>query len=82
MYIKKEDHDYLTTLFQDLNEGQVHNLMNRLLAAAKEKSGGDFSKIKIFDDSIRDVQAIDPAEIITRTMIKKAYKVVKEGNKS
>ncbi len=82
MYIKKEDHDYLSKLFQNLNESQMRNLMNHLLAAAKEKSGHYFDKIKIIDDSIRDIQAIDPLEIITRTMIKKAYKAIKEGKKS
>jgi hypothetical protein len=79
MYIKKEDHIYFTGLFNSLDEKGQQKLLSNLQKAGGERSGSDVSKIKIFDDSIHDVQAIDPSEIITRTMIKKAYKATKEG---
>ncbi len=81
MYIKKEDYEYLRTLINSLNDSDMHDFMDRLLAAGKEKSGAEISKIKVIDDSLHDVQAIDPSEMVTRIMIKKAYKAVKEGKK-
>ena len=79
MYIKKEDHEYLMTLINSVNEHDMHDFLDRLLAAGKEKSGVEVFKIKVIDDSISDVQAIDPSQLITRTMIKKAYEAIKEG---
>ena len=80
MYIKKEDYEYFMGLFKSLDEAGQEKLVNRLRKAGSEKVGTGISKIKIYDDSIHDVQAIDPSEIITRTMIKKTYKSIKGGN--
>lgn len=79
MYINKEDHTYFMGLFNSLDEKGQQKLLTNLQKAGEEKSGADVSKIKVIDDSIYDVQAIDPSELITRTMIKKAYKAAKEG---
>lgn len=79
MFIKKEDHNYFMGLFNSFDEKGQQKLLNDLQKASGERSGADVSKIKVIDDSNYNVQAIDPAELITRTMIKKAYKVAKEG---
>ena len=77
MYINKEDHEYFMGLLKSLDEAGQEKLVNQLRKAASDKVGADISKIKVYDDSIFDVQAIDPSEIVTRTMIKKAYKEIK-----
>jgi hypothetical protein len=79
MYIKKEDHSYFMGLFNSLDEAKQQTFMNNLKKTGSERVGEDVSKIKVVDDSIYDVQAIDPSEMITRTMIKKAFKIAKEG---
>ena len=77
MYIKDEDQEYLMTLIERMNNDDMHDFLDRLLAAGKEKSGADVFIIKVIDDGTSDVQAIDPAKIITRAMIEKAYEAVK-----
>jgi hypothetical protein len=79
MYLKKEDHAYFMGLFNGLSEKGQQKLLETLRMASGERSGADISKIKVIDDAIYDVQAIDPSELITRTMVKKAYKAAKEG---
>jgi hypothetical protein len=79
MFIKKQDHDYFIGLFNSLDEKGQQRFLNQLRMLGRDKSGTDITKIKVIDDSIYDVQAIDSSEIITRTLIKKAYKTIKEG---
>jgi hypothetical protein len=79
MYIKTEDHTYFMGLFNSLDEKGQQKLLSNLQKAGGERSGADVSKIRVVDDSIYNVQAVDPSELITRTMIKKAYKAAKEG---
>jgi len=78
MYIKKEDFAYFEGLLKNLDEAGQGKFANLLRKAGSEKAGAEITKIKVIDDSIYDVQGIDPSDIITRTMIKKAYKAVKE----
>lgn len=79
MYIKKEDFNYLEGLCKGLDEAKRKRLLGILIKEGSRRSGEDVSKIKIIGDEIFDVQGIDPSEMITRTMIKKAYREVKEG---
>lgn len=79
MYIKKEDFSYLEGLYKTLQEDKRKKFLDVLLKAVEKKVGEDISKIKIIGDEIFDVQGIEPEEIITRTLIKKAYKEAKEG---
>lgn len=79
MYIKKEDFSYLEGLCKTLQEDKRKKLLDILLKAIGKKAGEDISKIKIIGDEIFDMQGIEPEEIITRTLIKKAYKEAKEG---
>lgn len=79
MFIKKEDHNYFMGFFNSIDEKGKQKLLCNLQKAGGKRSGTDVSKIKVIDDSIYNVQAIDPAELITRTMIKKAHKAAKEG---
>lgn len=79
MYIKKEDFKYLEGLYKTLQEDKRKRFLDILLKVTAKKAGEDISKIKIIGDEILDVQGIEPEEIITRTLIKKAYKEAKEG---
>ena len=79
MYIKKEDFSYLEGLYRTLQEDKRKRFLDILLKTLGKKAGEDISKIKIIGDEIFDVQGIEPSEIITRTLIKKAYKEAKEG---
>jgi predicted CopG family antitoxin len=79
MYIKKEDFSYFETLYKTLDEAKQKKFMDIIVKAAGKRTGEDISKIKVIGDEIFDVQGIDPGEIVTRTMIKKAYKEAKGG---
>ena len=81
MYIKKEDFGYFEQLHKSLDETRRKKFLEILLKPGSKKAGEDISKIQVVDDSIYDERGIEPGEFITRTMIKKAYKAVKEGEK-
>lgn len=79
MFIKKEDFKYLETLCQGL-DGEKRKIFLKLLAqAASVRAGEDLlGKIKVVGDEIIGERGTEPSEWITRTMIKKAYKEVKQ----
>jgi hypothetical protein len=52
--------------------------LNGLHQAGCKKIGEDITKMQVVDDDILNVRGIEPNEMITRTMIKKAYKGAKE----
>lgn len=79
MYIKKEDFSYFETLYKSLDEVKRKRFLEILLKAGSKRAGEDIGKIKIIGDEIFNVQGIEPVEMITRTMVKKAYKEAKEG---
>ncbi len=79
MYIKKEDFKYFEGLYKTLEKTKQKRFLNILLKTAGKRAGEDISKIKIIGDEIFDVQGIEPGEMITRTMIKKAYREAKGG---
>jgi hypothetical protein len=81
MYIKKEDFGYFEGLYKSLDEARRKKFLVILLKAGSKKIGEDISKIQVVDDSIYDERGIELGEFITRTMVKKAYKAVKEGEK-
>jgi hypothetical protein len=62
-----------------LDEAKRKRSLDILIKASSKRSEKDISKIKIVGDEIFDVQGTEPGEFITKTMIKKAYKKVKEG---
>jgi hypothetical protein len=74
MYIKKEDFGYFEGLHKSLDEARRKKFLDILLKAGSKRIGEDISKIQVVDDSIYDERGIEPGEMITRTMIKKAYK--------
>jgi len=81
MYIKKEDFSYLEGLSKTLDEQKQKIFVTALTKAAGTRSGEEVIKrIHVVGDEIFDEMGIDPKEFITRTMIKKAYRAVKEGN--
>lgn len=78
MYIKKEDFGYFETLRKGLNEVEKKRFLDILLKSASKKLGAEISKIQVVGEEIHDVKGIEGGEMITRTMIKKAFKVAKE----
>jgi len=79
MYIKNEDFGYLKGLLDTLDEGGKKRLMGTLLKTGSERVGEEVEKIKVVGDEIYDQRGVDQKEFITRTMIKKAYKLAKGG---
>jgi hypothetical protein len=79
MYIKKEDFGYFEGLYKSLDEARRKRFLDILLKAGSKKIGEDISRIQVVDDSIYDERGVEPGEMVTRTMIKKAYKEAKEG---
>ncbi len=78
MYIKKEEYGYFEGLCKGLDEGKRKRFLDILLKSAGKKAGSEISKIQVVGDEILDVRGIEEGEMITRTMIKKAYKAAKE----
>lgn len=78
MFIKKEDFNYFESLNKGLDEVSRKRFLDILLKSASKKSGAEISKIQVVGDEIYDVRGIEGGEMITRTMIKKAYKEAKE----
>lgn len=79
MYIMKDDFHYLERLYRSLDEATKKKFMEALFKDAKKRAGEEVSKINVVDDSIFDSKGIEQHEIITRTMIKKAYMEAKGG---
>jgi len=81
MYITKEDHGYLMELINSITDDQIHYFMERLLQTGIEQGGIGAGRIGVIDwGDIRALHAIDPSEIITRTMIDSAYGPIRDGN--
>ena len=78
MFIRENDFRYLEGLYKGLDEERQKRLLKILLKAGSRRSGEeDIKKIEVVDDEIFALRAIDPAQFITRTMIKKAFKEAK-----
>lgn len=78
MYIKKEDFGYLEGLYKVLDAARRQKFTDILLKTVSKKAGIDISRIEVVGGDIFDVRGIPQGEIVTRTMIKKAYKATKE----
>lgn len=77
MKIRRKDYEYLENLAAGLDPAAREWLRANLVAEAAGRSGvKDFGKITIVEE---DVEAADPREWITRTVIQKAYKAAKGG---
>ena len=79
IFIKKEDFGYFETLCKSFDETQRKRFLEILLKSAGQKSGAAISKIQVVGDEIFDSRGIEQGEMITRTMIKKAYREAKES---
>lgn len=77
MFIKNEDFDYLKKLMEGMNEERKKRLMETLVKMGGKRICAEVGKIKVVGDDIYDRQGVDPKDFITRTMIKKAFKEVK-----
>ncbi len=79
MLIKKEDFKYLETLCQGLDVETKKRFLKLLAQAASVKAGENLiGKIKVVSDEIIGERGTEPSEWVTRTMIKKACKEVKQ----
>jgi len=79
MYIKKEDFNYFEGLYKSLDDEKKKKFLSGIQKAGSKRIGEDISRIQVVGDEIYDERGIEPNEMITRTMIKKAYKEAKEG---
>ena len=80
MFIKENDFKYFDGLYQSLDQERRKKFLKILFKAGSQRSGEEeIKKIQVVGDEIFDVQAVAREEFVTRTMIKKAYKAVKEG---
>ena len=82
MYIRKEDFAYFESLCKSLqdqrkNDQRKERFLNILVKTGTDRTGQEVGKISVVDDSVFDERGIEPKELITRTMIKKAYKEAK-----
>jgi hypothetical protein len=78
MFITKEDFRYFERLHTGLKDLRGTRFLNILL-----KSGGRVNhpnQFCVVEDDILDQRGIEPQELITRSMIKEAYKDAKEVN--
>lgn len=84
MYIKKGDYQYLENLYKGLDDLRKKRFLEILLKAGAERIDRevkDISRITILNDDMSSKGEVEEKEIITRTMIKKAYKASKEEDK-
>lgn len=79
MYIKQEDFGYFEGLYKTLDEQKKKKFLEEILKSGSKRSGEEAKKINVVDDSIYDIRGIEPHEMITRTIIRKAFKAAKEG---
>jgi len=79
MYISQSDYDYFEQLLNGLGEAEQLKFLALLKQAGSDQAGEDIAMIRVVDEILPDKQGIEPQEMITVTMIKKAYKATKEG---
>ena len=78
MYIKEEDFNYFEGLYKSFDEVKRKEFIEALLKSGIKRRGQNITKIQVIGDEVFNERAIEPEEMITRTMIKKAYKASKE----
>ncbi len=81
MYMTKRDYSYFEVLYGSLDQEKRLKFLKLLKSAGSEQTGMEITQIRIIDDAPQDPQAIQPSEMITRTMIKKTYMAAKDGGK-
>ena len=82
MFIRENDFRYLEGLYKGLDEERQKKLLQILLKSGSRRSGEeDIKKIQVVDDEMLGLQAIEPGEFITKTMIRKAYRKTRKGEK-
>ncbi len=79
MYIRRQDLDYFDRLFSSLDAEEKKLFLDLLRKAGSEKSGVEISKIRIIYDPMLKSPPVEQSEIMTRAMIKKAYREIKSN---
>ena len=80
MYIKKEDHKYFMGLFESLHESAKEKFLVVLEKTGDGRNGVAILRLRLSEYDSTDRQAIDTKEIIARSMLRKAYKIVADEN--
>jgi hypothetical protein len=79
MYIKEEDFGYLTIALKTLNTKQRELVVNGILKEMSKKLNTKISVLTILTDEVLNTRGIEPEQIVTKTLIKKIYKEIKNG---
>jgi len=76
--ISKKDYYYFKVLYGSFDQTNRQKFLEALRNIGNKKAGTEISKIQIIDDTMLDQSAISPNKMITRGMIRIAYKTIKE----
>jgi predicted phosphatase len=79
MYIRKKDLEYFYHLIETLDEDKKKRLAEILRKDCEKRSGKkEVAEVVAVDDRTIELEEIEPEELLTRTMIKKALKAVRD----
>jgi Holliday junction resolvasome RuvABC ATP-dependent DNA helicase subunit len=77
MYIRRKDLEYFYSLLRSLDEEKKKRLAEILRKDCEKRSGKEeISEVIAVDERTIELEEIEPEELLTRTMIKKALKAV------
>lgn len=77
MYILRDDYGYLEQLFTTLEETGKLKFLELIMKDGSDKAKLDISTIQVIDKVMLQEWLISPHELLTRSMIRKAYKAAK-----
>lgn len=79
MYIRRKDLEYFYSLLRTLDKEKKKRLTEILKKNCEKRSGNkEISEVIAVDERTIELEEIEPEELLTRTMIKKALKVVRD----
>ena len=79
MFIKRNDYEYVVKLYESLDEETQKQFLSSFLKAVGARAGEDLRQaIRGVTEQIVNEQAIESKQWVTRTMIQKVYKEVKD----
>ena len=79
MYIRRKDLGYFYSLLRTLDEEKKKRLAEILRKDCEKRSGKEeISEVIAVDERTIELEEIEPEELLTRTMIKKALKAVRD----
>ncbi len=79
MYIRRKDLEYFYSLLRSLDEEKKKRLAEILRKDCEKRSGKEeISEVIAVDERTIELEEIEPEELLTRTLIKKALKAVRD----